>query len=238
MIAATREYGRIPYVLNPDLIDITGELHQGRPVLVLLDIGLRFKPVWHYAVVIGYDPGTKELMLRSGTNAHTRLSVSDFMRSWRRADSWALVALRPGELPVNVDFDRYFRALIAMNKNLSAQVMLEHYQRASQHFPDRSLVWFALGNTYLQLKKHQQAVRAYLQTLNNDPAHIAARNNLAYTLSQLYCDDQALVHANEAVRLSAVTGEFELESLDTQAQIKTSMNNAHHSSRKCTLMSD
>ena len=237
MIAATREYGRIPYLLNPELSDIIDELHQGRPVLVFQNLGWRIKPVWHYAVVIGYDPDAEELLLRSGTNAERRLSVNRFLRSWQHADSWAFVALKPGELPINVDVDRYFKALTDMSVNTSTNFMLELYLKTSEHFPDKSFVWFALGNTYLQLNKGEQAVGAYLQVLKIDPDHIAARNNLAYILSQLSCHNQALEQGKEAVRLSALAQQYEQQSNDTLMQIKANINHRDGDTSNCKLES-
>lgn len=235
MIAATREYGRIPYLLDPTLSNVLDELHQGRPVLVFQNLGLQVKPVWHYAVVIGYDPEANEIVLRSGTNANKRLNVNKFMRSWQRADSWSFVALKPGELPAKVDFDRYFQALNDMSHNSSAQFMLELYLTASQQFAGKSLVWFALGNAYLRSNNHEQAVRAYSHVLELDPDHIAARNNLAFTLGNLSCDEQALAQAKEAIRLSVLAGQFETESRDTLNQITEIIDNKSNHINNCKL---
>lgn len=237
MIAATREFGRIPYVLNPEVSDILDELHHGRPVLVFQNLGWRIKPVWHYAVVIGYDPDVQEFLLRSGTDAEARLSVNKFLRSWQLAGSWAFIALKSGELPVNVDVDRYFQALTDMSRNSSKQFMLELYLKTSKKFSGETFVWFALGNAYLQLNRHEQAVWSYLQALKLDPTHIAVRNNLAYSLGQLSCYDRALNHANEAVRLSTLAGQFELETRDTLKQIKATINNHDANSSNCKLKS-
>ena len=238
MIAATREYGRVPYLLNPVFSNIVDELHQGRPVLVFQNLGWRIKPVWHYAVVIGYDPDAEELLLRSGTTANKRLSVNKFMRSWQRAGSWAFVALKPGEFPVNVDFNRYFQALTDMSNNASMQFMLELYLITSKQFTDKPIVWFALANSYLELNKYSQAVDAYLHVLTLDSNHIATRNNLAYGLAMLSCHDQALEQAFEAVRLSTLRNQFELESRNTLNQIMKMINERTDSSNSCEMISD
>ena len=65
MIAATRQYDRVPYVLDPTLDAIAGEIQAGRPVLVLQNLGLRSLPRWHYSVVVGVDARRRELILRS-----------------------------------------------------------------------------------------------------------------------------------------------------------------------------
>ena len=222
MIAATREYGRVPYILKPSFSNIIEELHQGRPVLVFQNLRWRIKPAWHYAVVIGFDPDTEEFLLRSGTTANKRLSINKFMRSWQRAGSWALVALKPGELPVDVDFDRYFRALTDMSNNSTTQFMHELYLKASKHFTEKSILWFALANSHVELDEYSKAIEAYAAVLALDSNHIAARNNLAYSLSMLACHDQALEHALEAVRLSELGNQFELDP-SSKPQLHTSI---------------
>ena len=42
MLAATRGYKRIPYLINPDITALLGELQAGRPVLVLQNLGRSF----------------------------------------------------------------------------------------------------------------------------------------------------------------------------------------------------
>lgn len=238
MIAATREHGRIPYRLNPMLSDIVAELHQGRPVLVLQNLGWQITPVWHYAVVIGYDPESGDLLLRSGTSAERRLGVEKFLRSWQRAGSWAFVALKPGQLPANVDMNRYFQAIADMSRASSRQFMLDLYLKSSRLFPTQPFIWFALGNSYLKLNKYEQALTAYKRVLEIDPAHVAATNNLAYVLSQLNCYDQALGHAKEAVRLSVLAGRFESESRDTLALVKFTSNSHKGASGNCRIKSE
>ena len=66
LIAASRRFGRLPYVLDGELPAILSELSTGRPVLVLQNLGLTSYPVWHYAVVIGFDASRNEIILRSG----------------------------------------------------------------------------------------------------------------------------------------------------------------------------
>ena len=55
MLAAARRYGMLAYALKPELQDVITEVAAGNPVLVLQNLGLSWYPMWHYAVVIGYD---------------------------------------------------------------------------------------------------------------------------------------------------------------------------------------
>ena len=97
LVAASRRYTRLPYLLDPRLPALLGELSAGRPVLVLQNLGLPFLPIWHYAVVIGFDGSRDQLILRSGDRRRFIMGTPEFMRTWRLADYWALVVLRPGD---------------------------------------------------------------------------------------------------------------------------------------------
>ena len=66
MRAAPRRYGIASYQLAPRLDDLLREVAAGNPVIVLQNNGFGPFPVWHYAVVIGYDYPRGELYLRSG----------------------------------------------------------------------------------------------------------------------------------------------------------------------------
>ena len=235
MIATTREYGRLPYLIEPDLEHLIEQLQSGHPVLVLQNLGWRVKPIWHYAVVIGYEPESEHVLLRSGINANKRLSLKKFLRSWERAEFWGFVALIPGEIPENVNFQRYMQTLSDMQQNTDSIQMIELFKSASQHFPRQALSWMALANAYHHQGYYKQAAKSFNRVLLLDPNHTAARNNLALSLSAMACHEQALQQANRAVRLAASSGEFELESGDTLASVKANSKADNNKVGQCQL---
>ncbi len=65
MIGAARRHGRVAYVISsPE--ELLVEVAAGNPVIVLQNLGLSWVPVWHYAVVIGYDGDADMVTLHSG----------------------------------------------------------------------------------------------------------------------------------------------------------------------------
>lgn len=66
LLAAARRYGRVPYVLRPQLEILAAEVAAGNPVLVLQNLGIAALPFWHYAVVVGFDLARADIVLRSG----------------------------------------------------------------------------------------------------------------------------------------------------------------------------
>ena len=54
IVAATRRRGRVAYPVS-GANELLQEIAAGHPAIVLQNLGLSWIPVWHYAVVIGYD---------------------------------------------------------------------------------------------------------------------------------------------------------------------------------------
>ena len=67
MLAAARRNGALAMTIAPRLADLLTEVSAGNPVLVLQNLSLPIFPLWHYAVVIGFDLDKGELLLHSGT---------------------------------------------------------------------------------------------------------------------------------------------------------------------------
>ena len=51
MLAASRRHGLMAYQLAPRLEDLLREVADGKPVIVLQNLGFGFAPVWHYAEI-------------------------------------------------------------------------------------------------------------------------------------------------------------------------------------------
>lgn len=220
MLAATRRAGRIPYVIDPSLAALLRELHAGRPVLVLQNLGLDLIPVWHYAVVIGIDPGRDEIILRSGTERRRLSPARDFLRTWQLADAWAMVALRPGEMPAEVDRQRYLHALALTEAHLPPAPRRAAYRAALARWPDSVTAQFGEAFALHAAGDLQAAERAYRQLVADHPRHAAAFNNLAEVLAADGCHAQARAAAGRALAIARNDAPGLLEAIeDTLRQI-------------------
>jgi tetratricopeptide (TPR) repeat protein len=191
MQAAPRKYGRLAYALSPDFDSILAELAAQRPVLVLHNYGLPFFPRWHYAVVVGYDAQKDQVVMRSGTTARQVMGARTFMRAWDNGDRWALVLLKPGELPASADANRYFEAAAAFERSATPEDAKAAFAAASTRWPDQPVAWIGLGTAEYRRKAFQSAVRDYSTAVRLDATHVGARNNLAMAYLELGCPSQA-----------------------------------------------
>ncbi len=194
LVAATRASGRLPYVIEGSLSALAAELAAGRPVLVLQNLGIAAIPRWHFAVVVGLDPAEDQVVLRSGTNPRRVTRTGLFVRTWRRGDYWAMVALE--------QTGRYRMAVHA-------------WQAALERWPDNRAARFGLGNSLYALGRHAEAEAVYRRLLDAAPGDVAVRNNRAMALGALGRVDEALAEiraamaANEDPRLAAELADTE-----------------------------
>ncbi len=179
LLAATRGYGRIPYLIDTNISALLGELRAGRPVLVLQNLGSKRAPVWHYAVVVGYLADTRQIVLRSGDQKRHITSASRFIRSWQRAGYWGVLALSPGEMPASPDADKYVRSVSAVEAIGDIESAVAGYHAATERWPERPLAWLGVGNAYYAQGDLDAAESAYRRILAMDSDHLIALNNLS-----------------------------------------------------------
>jgi tetratricopeptide (TPR) repeat protein len=191
ILATIRGYQRIAYLISPEIAALLSELRDGRPVLVLQNLGSSVAPVWHYAVVVGYLPGEQRFVLRSGDHERHLLSESRFIRSWRRAGYWAVVALVPGELPALADADQYIRAVATVEAVGDFKSAAAAYLAATKRWPDEILAWLGLGNAYYAQGNLAAAERSYRSLLAMDSGDAVALNNLSQVQADLGCYEEA-----------------------------------------------
>lgn len=185
--AATRESGRLPYELDPTFDALLAELAGGSPVLVLQNLGLGWWPKWHYAVVIGYEPDKDRLLLRSGQQERRVERAGLFLRSWGLAGNWAMVAVRPGQLPATASPGRYLEMLAASEGRLNAAAMSRALDAGLAAWPGDPNLLFAAGNQARAEGHLRQAAEDYRSALSLQPGHVGALNNYADLLREQFC---------------------------------------------------
>lgn len=187
MAVSARRHEMLPYPLEAKLSNLFAEIAAGNPVLVLQNLAFDWYPNWHYAVVIGYDTETQEVILRSGETKRWVTPFDVFERSWQRADFWALVIVPVGEIPKTAEGLRYLKSAYAFEQTGNPELAFKAYQAASIQWPDVPVVWMTLGNMAMVNGDIPGAVKAFSTAVNLNPELINGWNNLAYALHAHGC---------------------------------------------------
>lgn len=220
MLAATRRNGLLAYEMAPKLEDLLAEVAAGSPVVVLQNLALSWYPVWHYAVVVGYDLRREEIILRSGLEQRQVLPLTTFEHTWQRAGYWAMLALPPGIVPRTATEDAYIAAAIAFEKTGPPDSAEAAYEAALRHWPRNLAARIGMGNAAYAQGEVKRAELAYRQATLDHPDSAIAFNNHAQALADLQRYPEALTAANQAVSLG---GPEQDTARDTLEQIKKKM---------------
>jgi tetratricopeptide (TPR) repeat protein len=216
---AARRHGRIPYELATTAHELVAELEEGRPVLVLQNLGASRLPVWHYAVLIGYDAEKNVAILRSGRDERVEMRWQRFAGTWHRAGRFALTALVPGEIPVHAEASRYVEAAAGLEAAGQWKLAGESYDAAIARWPSEPRAWLGRGNVAYAGGDLAAAADAYGRAIQLAPNDAAARNNLAQALADAACPDAARRQAERAAQLAAGTA-LEGTAAETRARIE------------------
>jgi hypothetical protein len=192
MLAAPGHFGYIGVRIPPTLDSLLQEVASGQPVVVLQNLGRSWWPVWHYAVVFGYDLQAGELHLRSGDRRRRTYSLHRFMQSWADAGNWAMVVVAPGRVPASARAEDYLRGVGVLERLGRHVPALRAYRAASDRWPDNFVAHAGAGNAAYALSRYEAAERAYREALSLKPEAASVMNNLALALSRQGCRQAAL----------------------------------------------
>lgn len=211
MLGTARSFERIPYRIEGTMSVLAAELAAGRPVLVLQNLGVGWHERWHYAVVIGIDVASGDVVLRSGTDRRRVTHANVFLRTWQRSGYWAFVLLRPGELPAEPDRDNYFTAIADFETVGEPQAVWQAWEAALRHWPNDPVALFGKANVAFGQERYEAAEQSYRLLLADHPEMHAARNNLAYALAKQGDVNEALAELHELLGRVAVDDPLRVE---------------------------
>lgn len=198
MISAARRHGRIAYPISGPKAMLM-EVSAGHPVIVLQNLGLSWFPMWHYAVVIGYDLNAGFVILHSGDMPRKHLSLRVFENTWARSNRWALLVLPPSDLPVTAVEDQFVSAVLGLEKAGRWDAAVEGYKAALNRWPGSLGALMGLGNSYYELGDNKAAANTFRLATRRFPTEGSAFNNLAQVLWKQRKHKEALEAARKAV---------------------------------------
>jgi len=200
LLVASRRHGLPAYVLQPTVEAVLREVAAGNPVLVFQNLSLPVYPVWHYAVVIGFDRARNVMVLHSGRTAQQEMSLFAFERTWARGDYWAMVALAPPRIPDTAQPTAYAQALAALER-VRVEPARAGYGAALRQWPTDRVLMLGAGNTAYAMGDLPAAATAYEAAVQAYPDFADGWNNLAQVLLDQHQPQGALMAIRRAIAL-------------------------------------
>jgi tetratricopeptide (TPR) repeat protein len=201
LLAATRRHGRVPYVIKPRLEAVMSEVAAGNPVLVLQNLGLDAVPIWHYAVVVGFDLDQANVVLRSGIEERRITSLQTFEHTWARGNHWGVVVMPPDRLPQTAEERPYLESVVTLEKLQRWRESATAYTTALKRWPQSLGAAMGLGNSRYALNDLPGAEEAFRAATLGHPEAGAAFNNLAQVLADQQRWEEAETAAQQAVAI-------------------------------------
>jgi hypothetical protein len=135
MVAAARRNGMVAYVLEPELGHVLREVAAGTPVVTLENHGVRWYPLWHYSVMVGYDLERQEITQHSGRRARAVIPLALFEFLWSTDGRWAMIAVPPSRLPATATEAKYGEAVAALERSGHARPAKLAYETMLKRWP-------------------------------------------------------------------------------------------------------
>ena len=201
LISAARQYGRVAYPIE-GMKELFAEVNAGHPVIVLQNLGLKWYPRWHYAVVIGYENRGGTIILHTGLKEAERISKRVFQKTWSHSNYWGLLILSADELPTTATEEKYLNAIAGLERVRRLEAAVKGYKAAINRWPKSLSAWMGLGNSFYAQGKLSSAVSAFEQAIKLYPSNGVPLNNLAQVLWEQGKKEQALQTIRHAIDLN------------------------------------
>ena len=200
MISAARSYGLLPYSTQSDFETLFSLIDNNVPVIVFQNVATSWFPMWHYALVIGYDQIQEKIILHTGETRAHEMSYELFERVWQRGNYWILALLKSEKTHRYLDPFIYTKAAHDMLKVGKNEAALNHLTTATKDWPQEWLSYFLLGNHYLNISDEAASwfSKGYKYAADK-PEYL---NNYGYALVQEGCISEAKKLIKAALKLS------------------------------------
>ena len=202
LVTSARRHSMLPYQLDTSLQDLLIEVAAGHHVLVMQNLAVDWWHRWHYAVVIGYDLDSQEIVLRSGKTERWVTTFAAFENTWQRAGRWALVIVPLGQIPATATLPSYLKTAYAFEEIGLTREAARAYHAAVERWPEHPAAWMMLGTSAYANGEYAEAVSALMAASRLDPNSAALWNNLAYALHAVGCAEQSNQSLRCAYRMS------------------------------------
>ena len=201
MRSATRRQGMLAVTMSGRITDLLTEVDNGNPVVVLQNLALNWYPLWHFAVVVGYDLPRQNIILRSGKERRQVMALTTFEHTWKRSNFWAIVIVPASEVPKTATRESFFASAVEMEKVHQPAIAETAYSAALQRWPGDLAALVGIGNSRYALRNLHGSEQAFRQATQQHPQSIIAWNNLAEVLAELKRLPEALAAAERAASL-------------------------------------
>jgi len=192
LVAAARADGLLVYMLDPTFEALYSALEAGMPPILLLNRGLSWYALWHYAPVTGYDAEARTILSHFADRPDEAIPLQTLAALWKRGGNWGVLLLPPEFVPPLARPERWLRSAYDLERTGMVAQAITAYESGIARWADDTQLRFAYANALQASGRLREAETAYRALLERDSGHPLARNNLADLLCRDGRGDEAL----------------------------------------------
>lgn len=208
MIATVRAHELVPIPAPKKLSELLELTSRGWPSIHLLNLGFKWLPQWHYAVLVGYDLEKQAVLMRSGTTEERWYSFYQFERTRRLAGYWSIIPSPLNDFPAMNDWKPSFKEVLNMlevRPDLGNRVLVT----SRNTYPEQWQFKYATANSFYGQSRFKEAAEFYIMAIEQSSREPEVWNNLAYTYQQLQCQDLAVLAVTCATKIEPENAEWQ-----------------------------
>jgi tetratricopeptide (TPR) repeat protein len=199
-IGAARRIGLVAVPVSL-LRQALAEVAADHPVVVMQNLGSSANPLWHYAVITGYDLLKEQLTLHSGHIPGMKWDLAQFERTWKGADYWALVAVSPSVLPVTASASELLYSASGLERAGKFPEAIVAYRAILAKWPGEVAALFGWANAAAAQKAWPAAEAVLERAVLLEPRSADIWNNLAEVYTQLHQAKRARAARDKVTQL-------------------------------------
>jgi tetratricopeptide (TPR) repeat protein len=202
LMETASHYGRFAYSIR-GFDAMRAELAAGHPVLVAQNLGVASKPLWNCPVAIGYAPAAGgQVVLNTGREAGKVISARLLDRLWADSDGWAMVVMRPGDLPATAREQPYVESARALERAGHPWEAVLAFDTALSQWPTNTEALMGLGTSLARLGDAKGAAEAFQTAASVAKDPTVAVEALARVQSDLKRPDEVASSAHRTLPIN------------------------------------
>jgi tetratricopeptide (TPR) repeat protein len=176
MLGSARRQGMLAVQIQ-GLPNLLKELNAKHPVITFMNLGLSWYPIYHYALVTGYDLREPSVILHSAGSENKEWSMRKFERNWDQ--SWGLVVLPATELSAAADELEHSAAAAGLEAVGRAKEAETVYRNILKRWPESFGALIGMGNLSYGRGDYRASVAYLKKATHFHPLSAVAWHNRA-----------------------------------------------------------
>ncbi len=160
--------------------DLKSWIRRDIPPIVMLRVGPRLVPDYHFVVLRGFDDKEKIYYANIGKGETYAIRYRDFHERWMDAHAWVLIVCPPERVDWDLSAENASELALLLEGRGKWALAENWYGQVLQKEPGNAMIRYNLGNLYLKTERWDEAEALFKDLASSRPDWASVHNNLAW----------------------------------------------------------